>query len=138
MENNIMLELYNSLLIKYSELQKEVDLIKKEIEDLKSGNSVNDKSLNNNVIKKNKYVKIREYLENSNMDEITCSIDELDKMVRISEVCYKNEKNIRLAFSNTKSHSLALSWLGAGYKVSGITFDRECLKNTLIKFTKIK
>ena len=139
MDANAMIELYNSLLLKVASLENEVKDLKEAVRSLKrQGDDAGEKEYPRF---KNKYVALAKRLYESNQESLVFTIEELNAIlagdgVSISPNVWESEKNIRLGFSNTWSHSLAASWLSAGYKVKQIKICEGELEQTRITFEK--
>lgn len=76
-----------------------------------------------------KYIKLTNFLINSNKNEVKMTINELNNIVELPDYSYKYKTT---AFHNSSGHSLSYGWLNAGYES---TFD---ITKDLITFTKIK
>lgn len=79
---------------------------------------------NTNVLSKeisrdsNKYRYLSRYLLNSNQETVRLTFSEIE---RISNVSLPNSAYRHRAFwSNTETHSISLSWMSVGYKVSEV------------------
>lgn len=90
----------------------------------------------NAIIKKvgirdsNKYRYLSRYLLNSNKDTLRLSFTEIEEIAKVDLPA--SAYRYRAFWSNTETHSIALSWMSVGYEVTEvdmlkqeIVFDKE-------------
>jgi len=128
--DRLIIELLNRTL----DLEREVDVLKREVDVLKREKTSEFKVLESspsNVIKKisRKYDAISNYLRESKNDQVKLYFIDIVENLKID--LPPSAYNHKCFWANTKTHSMALSWLNVGYKV--IEID---IKNKYIIFKR--
>ena len=135
--NNIILELFDrikNLENKVNELEDKIELIysTNNREDLNDNESIkedinniieNSNSTMNTQLGGNKYIKLSDYLKNSNKDIIELTFTDIENILgfKLSE----SARKYRPSWANTTNISFPCSWIKVGYKVVKIDMEKE-------------
>lgn len=116
-------ELLSECLAKIKKLEEEVEALKKIV-------GIDAQTDDKPVHGSKRYRLLSEYLYNSNLDRLRLSFSEIERILGFSlpESAYTH----KASWANTKTHSIAQSWLVVNYKTSLVDLD-----NKIIEFEKI-
>ena len=81
---------------------------------------------------KGKYRYLSDYLENSQLNVVELTFSKIEEI--LNDKLPNSARLHRAMWANTETHSFALSWINAGYKVVDIDIEKEEVKYEKVRF----
>ena len=115
------------------EMLDRIKVLEDEVAALKGGSSATETKPSVKPIKPGKkYRHLAELLENSGEKTISLTFSQIEKAIGFS--LPESARQYREFWANTTTHSIALSWLGVGYKTVDVNLENETVSFERYKY----